>query len=204
MSAGSDVCNSIWAPREPNFALWPLDRFCILSSLVRRDAKLQSLNTARPPRHMSAVTSVLSRHAMRTTDTSHKWCPWLMLLFLDSPPPYISSCHAKKNKFVIKHWPQTPPTAFIPFHHNPPKSPPSALHFSLFILSLLHVLSCCKTTVRLCDFYQHTVLVLVYLDISVKLGCCSHRTWRDLSDAVSLESYNAIQLHNTIKPICTL
>lgn len=88
VSAGSDVCNSIWAPREPNFALWPLDRFCILSSLVRRDAKLQSLNTARPPRHMSAVTSVLSRHAMRTTDTSHKWCPWLMLLFLDSPPPH--------------------------------------------------------------------------------------------------------------------
>lgn len=103
-------------------------------------------------------------------------------------PPYISSCHAKKNKFLIKHWLQTPPTAFIPFHHNPPKSPPSALHFPLFILSLLHVLSCCKTTVRLCDFYQHTVLVLVYLDISVKLGCCSHRTWRDLSDAVSLES----------------
>lgn len=194
MSAGSDVCNSIWAQREPNFALWPLDRLCILSSLMRRDAKLQGLNAARPPRHMSAVTCVLSRHAMRTTDTSHNW---LMLLFLP-PPLYISSCHAKKNKFLIKHWPQTPPTAFIPFHHNPPKSPPSALHFSLFILSLLHVLSCCKTTIRLCDFYQHTVLVLVYLDISVMLGCCSHSTWHDF------ESYNAIQLHNTIKPICTL
>lgn len=58
VSAGSGVCNSIWAQRERNSVLWPLARLCILSSLVRCDAKLQSLNAARPLGHTSTVAVV--------------------------------------------------------------------------------------------------------------------------------------------------
>lgn len=77
VSVGSDVCNLIGAQREHNPGLWPLARLCILSSLVRRDAKLQSLNAARPPGHLSAVAAVLSVHPWDSQVT--KYVTWLML-----------------------------------------------------------------------------------------------------------------------------
>lgn len=75
VSVGSDVCNSIRAQRERIHGLWPLARLCILSSLVRRDAKLQSLNAARPPGHLSAVAAVLCVHPRDMTQSSRKICP---------------------------------------------------------------------------------------------------------------------------------
>lgn len=77
VSVGSDVCNLIGAQREHNSGLWPLARLCILSSLVRRDAKLQSLNAARPPGHLSTVAVVLGVHPRDSQVT--KYVTWLIL-----------------------------------------------------------------------------------------------------------------------------
>lgn len=51
VSVGSDVCNPIAAWRESaTLPFDPMAKVCILSSLAGCDAKLQSFNTARPPR----------------------------------------------------------------------------------------------------------------------------------------------------------
>lgn len=84
VSVGSDVCNSIRAQRERNLGLWPLARLCILSSLVRHDAKLQSLNTARPPAHLSAVAAVLGVHPGTRHSQVTKYVPLT----------YVSDCFA--------------------------------------------------------------------------------------------------------------
>lgn len=76
----SDVCNMIWARRELTSGLRPLTRLCILSSLVRRDAKLQSLNAARPPGHLSTVTAVLNIH--KSENMSLWLTPLLYIIFI--------------------------------------------------------------------------------------------------------------------------
>lgn len=62
VSVGSGVCNSIGAQRERAIlAFDPMAKVCILSSIAGCDAKLQSLNAARPPGRLSAV-AVLGVH----------------------------------------------------------------------------------------------------------------------------------------------
>lgn len=84
VSVGSDVCNSIGAQRERNAGLWPLAGLCILSSLVRRDAKLQSLNAARPRGHLSAVAAVLGVHPGDRHSQVTKYVTWDLFFFFMS------------------------------------------------------------------------------------------------------------------------
>lgn len=131
VSAGSDVCNLIRAQRERNSGLWPLARLCILSSLLRRDAKLQSLNAARPHGHLSTVAAVLGVHPRDTAQTQ-SMSLWLYLSFfslsLFLPLMFWTTC------LWLSCQPQ--PHLF---------SPPTAQSLSLS-LSHLHVFACYKTT----------------------------------------------------------
>lgn len=82
VSVGSDGGNSIAAQRERSAGLWPLARSCILSSLVRRDAKLQSLNAARPPAHLSTVSAVLGVHPGDTAQNVSLGLVWVVVMQL--------------------------------------------------------------------------------------------------------------------------
>lgn len=97
VSVGSDVCNSIWAQRERNSGLWPLARLCILSSLVRCDAKLQSLNTARPLGHMSTVAVVLK------TEKINMYYMWCVICIFFYTFVFLPVClfYDRKNTFNI-------------------------------------------------------------------------------------------------------
>ncbi len=130
VSVGSDVCNSIGAQRERNAGLWPLAGLCILSSLVRRDAKLQSLNAARPRGHLSTVAAVLGVHPRDTTQSSHKICDLTVLeiVFFRDLSYFFSACLSVCLSFMVERtclWlscrPQTLLPALIPSRHNPLK-----------------------------------------------------------------------------------
>lgn len=118
------------------FDPWP--GLCILSSLMRRDAKLQSLNAARPPGHLSKVAAVLSAHpGGHQSQNLSLWgmlvivfavfCDFIFLFFFAlTIHHHLSVCLLVLLSFMVERaclWlscrPQTIPPIFIPFHHNP-------------------------------------------------------------------------------------